>query len=185
MLGLYLIAAHMVGDFVLQTRWQAVGKFGSGLHARALRTRQLLHVRVEPWCLREGGARPSLADGARCAGDARRDGSLVTTESTIEEIDRLVEDAVAFSRATGLFPSVRLNVDLDVFETLRERFGADEEPFEKCGCGSCGNLVTAFEVLLGVERGPDGDPTAGVTVGFVRSATEEETIRALEEIVGE
>lgn len=27
MLGLYLLAAHMVGDFLLQTRWQAVGKF--------------------------------------------------------------------------------------------------------------------------------------------------------------
>lgn len=28
MIALYLIAAHMVGDFVLQTRWQATGKFG-------------------------------------------------------------------------------------------------------------------------------------------------------------
>lgn len=27
MLPLYLLAAHLVGDFVLQTRWQAVGKF--------------------------------------------------------------------------------------------------------------------------------------------------------------
>jgi Protein of unknown function (DUF3307) len=27
-LVLYLLAAHLVGDFLLQTRWQAVGKFG-------------------------------------------------------------------------------------------------------------------------------------------------------------
>lgn len=27
MIALYLLAAHMVGDFVLQTRWQAAGKF--------------------------------------------------------------------------------------------------------------------------------------------------------------
>lgn len=27
MIGLYLLAAHLVGDFVLQTRWQAAGKF--------------------------------------------------------------------------------------------------------------------------------------------------------------
>lgn len=26
MIGLYLLAAHLVGDFVLQTRWQAAGK---------------------------------------------------------------------------------------------------------------------------------------------------------------
>lgn len=41
MLGLYLIAAHMLGDFVFQTRWQAVGKFGFDLHSRALRTRHV------------------------------------------------------------------------------------------------------------------------------------------------
>ncbi len=28
MLALYLVAAHMVGDYLLQTRWQALGKFG-------------------------------------------------------------------------------------------------------------------------------------------------------------
>lgn len=30
MIGLYLLAAHMVGDFVLQTRWQAEGKIADG-----------------------------------------------------------------------------------------------------------------------------------------------------------
>lgn len=42
MIALYLLAAHLVGDFVLQTRWQAAGKFTD----RALRTR---HVAV--YCL--------------------------------------------------------------------------------------------------------------------------------------
>lgn len=37
MIALYLIASHLVGDFIFQTRWQAAGKFtdarARGLHA--------------------------------------------------------------------------------------------------------------------------------------------------------
>lgn len=44
MIGLYLLAAHMVGDFVLQTRWQAVGKYApprmlDSVESFSLRTR--------------------------------------------------------------------------------------------------------------------------------------------------
>jgi hypothetical protein len=42
MLALYLVAAHLVGDFVLQTRWQASGKFGGGVTAFDLRTKHVL-----------------------------------------------------------------------------------------------------------------------------------------------
>lgn len=42
MLGLYLIAAHLVGDYLLQTRWQAVGKFGWANEAMLFRTRHVL-----------------------------------------------------------------------------------------------------------------------------------------------
>lgn len=38
MLPLALLAAHLVGDFVFQTRWQADGKFGWSADALALRT---------------------------------------------------------------------------------------------------------------------------------------------------
>lgn len=41
MLPLYLLAAHLVGDFVFQTRWQANGKFGWTEEAVALR---VVHV---------------------------------------------------------------------------------------------------------------------------------------------
>lgn len=37
-LALALLASHLVGDFVFQTRWQAVGKFGWTADALALRT---------------------------------------------------------------------------------------------------------------------------------------------------
>lgn len=42
MIALYLIAAHLTGDFLLQTRWQAVGKFGWTAKACDLRTRHVL-----------------------------------------------------------------------------------------------------------------------------------------------
>lgn len=42
MLPLYLLAAHLVGDFVLQTRWQAAGKTGWKTAAVALRARHVL-----------------------------------------------------------------------------------------------------------------------------------------------
>jgi hypothetical protein len=42
MLALYLIAAHLIGDYLLQTRWQAVGKFGWTHEAVAYRTRHVL-----------------------------------------------------------------------------------------------------------------------------------------------
>jgi hypothetical protein len=38
MLPLYLLASHLVGDFVFQTRWQADGKFGWEPDAVALRS---------------------------------------------------------------------------------------------------------------------------------------------------
>lgn len=41
MLGLYLIAAHLVGDYLLQTRWQAAGKFGWTREAVNFRTRHV------------------------------------------------------------------------------------------------------------------------------------------------
>lgn len=41
LLPLYLLAAHMVGDYLLQTRWQAAGKFGWTDKAVALRTRHV------------------------------------------------------------------------------------------------------------------------------------------------
>lgn len=37
MIALYLIAAHFVGDFVLQTRWQSAGKAGWTIDAVGLR----------------------------------------------------------------------------------------------------------------------------------------------------
>lgn len=42
MIALWLLAAHLVGDFILQTRWQAVGKFGSTRDASALRAKHVL-----------------------------------------------------------------------------------------------------------------------------------------------
>jgi len=38
-IGLYLLAAHLVGDYLLQTRWQADGKFGWTDGAMRLRAR--------------------------------------------------------------------------------------------------------------------------------------------------
>lgn len=46
LIALYLLAAHLTGDFVLQTRWQAVGKFGDSDKAVALRARH-----VTTYCL--------------------------------------------------------------------------------------------------------------------------------------
>jgi hypothetical protein len=43
---LYLLAAHLLGDFVFQTRWQAAGKFGRSREARNLRLRH-----VATYCL--------------------------------------------------------------------------------------------------------------------------------------
>lgn len=42
MLALYLIAAHLVGDYLLQTRWQAVGKFGWTSEAVKFRSKHVL-----------------------------------------------------------------------------------------------------------------------------------------------
>jgi hypothetical protein len=42
MLPFYLLVAHLVGDYLLQTRWQAVGKFGWGREALGLRYRHCL-----------------------------------------------------------------------------------------------------------------------------------------------
>lgn len=42
MIALYLLAAHLVGDFVLQTRWQAAGKAGWTTEAVELRARHVL-----------------------------------------------------------------------------------------------------------------------------------------------
>lgn len=42
MIALYLLAAHLVGDYALQTRWQAAGKFGWTRRAIALRSRHVL-----------------------------------------------------------------------------------------------------------------------------------------------
>src|SRR4051812_16842327 len=39
MLALWLLAAHCAGDYLLQTRWQAVGKFGWSPEAVRLRWR--------------------------------------------------------------------------------------------------------------------------------------------------
>ena len=39
MLPFYLLVAHLIGDYVLQTRWQAAGKFGWSWEAMALRYR--------------------------------------------------------------------------------------------------------------------------------------------------
>lgn len=47
MIALYLLAAHMAGDFVLQTRWQAAGKFGWTPQAMDLRLR---HCAVYTLC---------------------------------------------------------------------------------------------------------------------------------------
>lgn len=47
MTALYLLAAHLVGDFLLQTRWQAMGKFGWTEEAIWLRTK---HVAVYCAC---------------------------------------------------------------------------------------------------------------------------------------
>jgi hypothetical protein len=47
MLALYLLAAHLVGDFLLQTRWQAIGKFGWTPEAVWLRGK---HVATYGWC---------------------------------------------------------------------------------------------------------------------------------------
>jgi hypothetical protein len=41
MLALWLIAAHLVGDYLIQTRWQAVGKFGWTKEACWFRTRHV------------------------------------------------------------------------------------------------------------------------------------------------
>ena len=42
MIALWLIAAHLVGDYLLQTRWQAVGKFGWTREAMIYRTAHVL-----------------------------------------------------------------------------------------------------------------------------------------------
>jgi hypothetical protein len=42
MLPLALLASHLVGDFVFQSRWQATEKFGWTRRAVALRTRHVL-----------------------------------------------------------------------------------------------------------------------------------------------
>lgn len=39
MLALYLLTAHLIGDYALQTRWQAAGKFGWSWEAMGLRYR--------------------------------------------------------------------------------------------------------------------------------------------------
>lgn len=41
MLPLYLLAAHLVGDFILQTRWQAAGKFARTRQGALLRLRHV------------------------------------------------------------------------------------------------------------------------------------------------
>lgn len=41
MIVLWLLAAHLVGDFVFQTRWQATGKFGWSDRAYWLRARHV------------------------------------------------------------------------------------------------------------------------------------------------
>lgn len=42
MIGLYLLAAHLVGDYLVQTRWQATGKFGWDRVAVGFRTRHVV-----------------------------------------------------------------------------------------------------------------------------------------------
>lgn len=42
MLVLYLLAAHLIGDYLIQTRWQSVGKFGWTREAIGFRTRHVL-----------------------------------------------------------------------------------------------------------------------------------------------
>lgn len=50
MIGLYLLAAHMVGDFVLQTRWQAAGKFDDyRLRARHVAVYCLPFIPIAAW----------------------------------------------------------------------------------------------------------------------------------------
>lgn len=50
MIGLYLLAAHLVGDFVLQTRWQAVGKFTDhALRLRHVTTYSLPFIPIAAW----------------------------------------------------------------------------------------------------------------------------------------
>ena len=41
MIALWLIAAHLVGDYLMQTRWQAVEKFGWTRRACVFRTRHV------------------------------------------------------------------------------------------------------------------------------------------------
>lgn len=42
MIVLWLLAAHLVGDYLLQTRWQAMGKFGWTREAMIYRTAHVL-----------------------------------------------------------------------------------------------------------------------------------------------
>jgi uncharacterized protein DUF3307 len=41
-IALWLLLAHLVGDYLIQTRWQAVGKFGWTREAVRFRTRHVL-----------------------------------------------------------------------------------------------------------------------------------------------
>lgn len=51
MLGLYLLAAHLVGDFVLQTRWPAAGKFAPPGVVDSLEPFSLRLRHVTTYCL--------------------------------------------------------------------------------------------------------------------------------------
>ncbi len=51
MIALYLLAAHMVGDYVLQTRWQAVGKFAPPGMLDSAESFELRTSHVTSYCL--------------------------------------------------------------------------------------------------------------------------------------